>query len=672
MNRTHRLSLISTLAAFATLAPASAAAFGIETTGDTLKGNIVRWASPTISYYLDAAGTNGLTAAQSQQCMNSAFADWAAVDCTALRFTNLGTTTNKQVLPMSTSYNTYENGKNELVWINDSKWTFGQQVLGVTMVNGSWNWSGSITEGDIAFNGRDYKWNLTGTIGYFNNDMDCKSVIIHEIGHLFGLQHVLSGASVTDPPTMAPAVDPNGKSATLSRDDQLGACFLYPVSSYYTCTKNSECPKVVGHNSSGDEIEVGQIYCQNTYCQGGGGVAPNTVELGGTCLKATDCVSGLACDTLSSGVMMCSRACVLTSDDCPDGFHCEVPLGTGATTPICVPGSKKKVAGDACASSYECSTNFCNPAPDGSGMTCRVACTVGGPACPDGQACWASAYSSAGGCYPSSIVPQPKKVLGAECAAQGECESGLCYAAPNDVARCLRPCDIASPVCYVGYYCMDMGNGSGACAPGDGKKAAGLECAGNAECSSQWCVGLVTDGKSWCRTSCDLTTWVCDTGFACVSFGSTDFGVCMPSNGKKAAGESCTANSDCISTMCRDFGTAGSMCTQNCVGGTCPNDWHCYTGDAWGPLCAPPGFDPQPASDPGTTEEDRGTPIDEDVVQPTQELGPGDEDSGYVAPQPVKSRKGCTAGAAPAGVVPALMPLLLAFGAMLARRRRRP
>ncbi len=647
------------------LAPSTASAFGIETVGDRLDGSIMRWRTNTIDITLDSAGTNGLTAAQSQQCFRDSLQGWQDVDCSALAFNVVGTTSNKKVLPMSSSYNIYENGKNELVWINDSSWSFGSQVLGVTMVNGAWSYSGTITESDIAFNGRNYKWNLDGDIGYWNNDMDCVSVAIHEIGHLFGLQHVLSGASVTDPPTMNPMVDPDGKSATLSRDDQLGACFLYPQDDYYTCTKNSECPKVVGHQTNGEEYEVGQIYCKNGYCQGAGGLAPYTVEQGGTCTKATDCVSGLSCMELYSGTSICTTACDLANDTCPTSYHCAVPEFTGATNPICVPGTKKKAIGEPCSLAYDCTTNFCYPAPDGSGMTCRQSCPKDQDTCPEGQKCWTTSYGAMGGCYPESEVPVDLKKLGFECATGSECSSGLCWAGPNDVARCLRPCELASPICYNGYYCLDMGDGNGACVPGDGKKDVGLECAGNDECRSAWCVPLVTDGKSYCRSSCDLSTWMCDWGFSCVSFGSNTQGVCMPSIDRQPAGNSCETGEDCNSTMCRDFGDLGRMCTQNCIDGWCPNDWVCVTGDAWGDICVPAGSVVQPPPE-TAVQEDIGT-VDEDVPPAGEETSTGLDDNGLPPTQPVKSG-GCSGASVP-GAVP-LLPVLLAFLGIASRRRR--
>jgi hypothetical protein len=632
------------------LLPASASAYGIATVDESLKGTIIRWATPNITYYVDAAGTNGLTAAQSQSCMDGAFADWQAVDCSALTFTRGGTTTNKNVLPMSSGYPLYENGKVELVWINDSSWTFGQQVLGVTMVNGSWSVSGRITEGDIAFNGKDYTWNLTGTIGYWNNDMDCKSVVIHEIGHLFGLQHVLGSYAYNDPPTMLPAVDPDGRSATLSPDDEMGACFLYPVSSYYTCTKNSECPKVVGHSGQ-DEVEIGQIYCQSGYCQGGGGVAPNSVELGGTCRSSSDCVSGTSCTTLTSGVLICTRGCTAANDDCPDGYHCDTPNAANAVA-VCVPGNKKKAIGETCSTSYECGTGFCHAAPDGSSKTCRQSCPKTAPNCPTGQTCWATSYSTMGGCYPADEVPTTLLKLGAECSYSAQCASGLCYSEPGDTVRCRQKCDVASPSCYANYRCKDIGN-LGACIPNDGLKDDGTECEADAECRNQACMELPSTGKSYCRTTCELTTWICVWGWSCVAYGSSEIGACMPSVDRKATGTACTSDDECTSLMCRDYGEAGKFCTQNCVDGWCPNDWGCVKGDAWGDVCAPRGSIPLPPADNGSGLED---------------VGQAGEDTGTV-PNPSGGGNGCVAGSLP-GAASSLAPFLLLMAFAALRRRR--
>lgn len=730
MNRLARLGSILVVVVLLAGMPGIATAYGVATSSDTLKGNVTRWAVPEISYYLDAAGTNGLGASQAQQCMKDSFNDWQNVDCTALRFTYEGTTTNRKVLPMSSGTTLNENGRNELVWINDRSWTFGAQVLGVTMGNGSWNYSGIITESDIAFNGFNYNWNDDGYIGYWGNDMDCKSVVIHEIGHMFGLQHVLSNASQSDPPTMAPSVDPEGRSASLSRDDQLGACFLYPETEYYECGRSIECPKVIGRrvvDNASQEYEVGQIACSGGYCQGGGGVAPDSVDLGGTCRVDKDCVAGATCRLISSISRMCTRPCSTASDDCPDGFHCDVPAGD--TEALCMTGSKKKGFGETCATTYECAAGLCFSAPDYSGKTCRQSCPKDSMACPAGQICWANSFSSTGGCYPADQVSTAIRDVGAECALPSECKSGICYGEPGDVSRCRTWCGAGNPACETGYACRDLGT-YGACVPADNRKDDGATCVAAEECRSQACVRLVTAGASYCRTSCDLQTWQCATGTSCVSYGSASTGVCMPSDGRKATGEACTANEDCISTMCVDFGAAGRLCTQNCVDGWCPNDGQCRTGDAWGDLCAPPenvpveedkggasgddvpqvedqggtvgddlpqaeeqgepfggdvpvvedrwesaGDDVPSAGDQGPAigdevpqAEDRGGTTGEDIPRFETDSGVAPEDSGSLPPPPVPSKSGCSSGAVP-GSVP-FLPLLAALGAFLLRRRR--
>nr|MBP7125309.1 hypothetical protein [Myxococcota bacterium] len=334
-----------------------------------------------------------------------------------------------------------------------------------------------------------------------------------------------------------------------------------------------------------------------------------------------------------------------------DQFHCEVPQGETAS--LCMPGSKKIPVGEPCTRSYDCSTSFCFPAPDGSGMTCRVSCTRDGNQCAPNEACWSVSASSTGGCYPKDQVPVPKKKLDVECAADGECESGLCYSEEGETPRCRLRCDPASPFCYAGYWCRDLGNGSGACIPGDGKKADGEECAEQQECRSGWCVWTPTLGRSYCRSSCELSTWECPEGTSCVSFGSTEWGVCMPD--RTPTGEGCSTHGDCTTALCVQFGgDYGQICTQACVGGWCPNDWTCHVVGEFGEICGP--------AEAGTPEvlptEDTGTPPDvgtqEDRGEQTDLGTPPDEggqsvDQGTVPPPPSGNGGGCIAG--PAGAV---------------------
>ena len=378
-------------------------------------------------------------------------------------------------------------------------------------------------------------------------------------------------------------------------------------------------------------------------------MAPGSVPLGGTCRISTDCVSGTSCTTLSTGFLICTRGCIVASDDCPDGYHCDTSSDDGSA--VCVSGGRKKAIGETCSSSYDCLSAYCHAALDGKGMTCRQKCPKASPNCPSGQVCMAASYSTVGGCYPESVVPVDPKKLGAECSASTECESGLCYSDPGQVQLCRQKCDVANPSCFASYQCKDIG-GQGACIPGDGLKDDGAECASGDECKNQACVALPSAGLSYCRTTCDLATWVCQSGTSCVSYGSSQVGACMSSVDRKAAGEACASNEECVSMLCRDDGNSGRFCTQNCVDGWCPNDMVCITGDAWGDVCAPAGSIQPPLPDgEGSSEEDTST------INPQNSPGSG---CATLASLPGSSRLGTSA-------IPALMLLLLLGG--LATRR---
>jgi len=635
MNR--RLAAILFLTAFAV--PSAASAFSIEIMGT----KVVRWADPNLTYYLEPNGAPGITDGSDMTAIQASFDGWQDIGCSALTFTKLGTTSNTDVLPIGQMLN----DKNELIWINTSKWPFGEYVLGVTVAYP--DWSGNIIESDIAFNGYSQKWSTSGG-GWYTSDV--KSVTIHELGHFFGQQHVLYGYDEWEPPTMATTSDPNGKTASLEPDDEMGACFLYPASGYYTCSSDAQCPKIIGHDSQGNEQYEGQLTCKNGYCSGVSGISPGSVEFGATCLKASDCASPATCVALNSGVKMCTRSCSPQNDDCPSGFHCDTLAATG--TDMCVNGAKKKVEGEPCSKSYDCATAFCFPTPDGSGMFCRTACSKDASSCPAGQACWAATGSNTGGCFPADVVPSNLLPLDAQCDTSEQCKSGLCWAEPYSFGRCRKPCDLAAPVCYEGYMCADMGNGAGgACIPGQvsTKIPLGEACTANEECESAWCFAAPAASGlgSFCRKSCNLVDWACDWGFSCVSYGAAEWGVCMPSVEKAGLGEICGVATDCASLMCFPQGEGkDAYCTQTCIGGWCPEGTECIQDATFGEVCLLPA---------GTTPT-----VSEEL--------PSDDTGGTSTETGKKGGGFCALGTTPAPAGIWTLLVLLPFGLNSLRRRR--
>lgn len=586
-------------------------------------GKIVRWAKSALTYYLDPNGAPGISDNSDISAVKSSFQDWQNVTCSSLTFQYLGETTNKNVLPISG----VSNNKNELVWITNSAWKFGQLVLGVTVP--LYDMTGEIHESDIAFNGYLQQWSTTGDIW----KTDVKSVAIHEIGHFFGLQHVLNGYDPYNPPTMAPAADPYGKTASLEEDDKLGACFLYPEGGKYTCTKDNQCPKIVDTNQSGEEYYSGQMKCEMGTCNKV--VAPGSVGFGGTCSKTSDCASGYSCYTIDSGAQICTLTCNPNNDTCPSGFHCKTQSSTNVS--LCVVGAKKGKVGDPCTYSLDCETYFCYQNPSGTGSSCRIACNKNENNCPQGQVCWVkTSFGSVGGCFDESEVPA-KKGIGEPCISDADCKSNICVVDQNGKFLCRRHCTKNGNECGEDEHCEYISYDKYACMPGPPpqppKKETDALCTENEECESGWCVNLIGTNQNYCRKHCSLEDWACDWGWACVSYGSTEIGVCMPSIGKKDTGEACKGPSECLTWICwKAEDEEHEYCTQNCIDGWCPNGMECVDAGYYGMLCKlPPDVEPKIEEtdieiDESNTDEEEAeeeTIQEEQPTKPTKSSGGG-------------------------------------------------
>jgi len=660
----HLRRLIAIIALTGALTAASPEAVYAYSISLTPYNNVVRWNTPNLTYYLDPNGAPDINDGSDVDALKASFANWQNINCSALTFQFLGNTSNKSVLPISGK----TNNKNEVVFINNSAWDMGKYVLGVT--SPLYYYDGIIFEADIAFNGYLQSW----TTGYNPWKIDVESVATHEIGHFFGLQHVLMGYDANDPPTMAPQIGPGSTGASLEQDDKNGACFLYPAGDYYTCSNNDQCPYVVDNYSNGEEYYSKKINCEQGHCTGLAGVSPGSVAIGGTCNKSSDCAGSNTCETMDSGLKMCTRTCDPYSDNCPDGFHCQNVYSTNKN--LCISGSKKKKEGEACATSYDCETSFCFPSPDGSGMFCRIACTSGGAPCPNGQTCWTSGYSNTGGCFPPEQVPTVKKPLGSDCIDDYECKSDICFGEAGAQALCRQACNMTAPDCYSGYYCANIGGNRAACLPGEPPptlKDDGSQCSDNTECLSNWCVQLIGTTQGYCRRACNLVDWLCPWGTACVSYGSDQFGVCMPDLDKHTTGDSCSGGTECVTGICWTDPQGKSYCTQNCIKGWCPNNMECINAEYFGSLCALPAeVPPQEVlplpTDNGPGQVDSGS----DAWAPSFDSGNPQGDQGGNQAQPAPGGNGgssCSAGLGSHSSPLAIILLALLWIPLVRRRR---
>ena len=341
-------------------AAADAGAFAVSVTGSA--NAVIKWPTPAPSYYVDAAGAPGI-GADTLPAVRASVATWNSVSCTGLGITEAGTVTG--VLPSLISSGQQGDGKNVLTWVTDSRWTLGSLVLAVTTPIYNTR-TGEIVDADIAFNGYSVQWSLTSS----NGVADVESVATHELGHLFGLQHVLPVLGQPDPnplPTMAPRMDPDLGNRTLKADDINGVCYLYPKTAY-TCAAPTDCPYILVGDSSGIESYTGRIACNSGACNGVVGLGAHSGGLGSACTTRDDCLSPLAC-TAYSGAAYCSHACSANaSDACPAGFTCVAPSAVNGGA--CLPATA--VSGCSCNTSSACESN-CSCDPDCKSGGCAAA-----------------------------------------------------------------------------------------------------------------------------------------------------------------------------------------------------------------------------------------------------------------------------------------------------------
>ncbi len=519
-------------------------------------GPILKWPTTNLTYYLHPDCSTDLNTAVCLDEARASFQAWTTFDCTGATFTELGFSNNKQL----TAVNGGTNGQNEVAWIENSQWFYGTYTLGVT--SPVFYSDGTIIEADIAMNGYQQTWSTSGE----NWSTDVRNVLVHEIGHFFGLQHVLGGYDPDTPPTMAPTADPFMGSRTPDADDGKGVCFLLPKTEY-TCTSTSECPLVVDDYSNGEEYYVGQIECTNGYCGGVSNELPEgDGQLGEVCVSDGDCASPLFCQPLSSGSGTCATGCQTASPNCPSGFEC-VPYSNSPGNGVCLEatggGSQggNKQPGDPCDSSPECESFLC--VQESGGSFCREPCSNAAD-CPSGEQCMPLSGGGTGACFPfvdNNPDPPTGKANGEPCDSSDECQSQLCAGADPDY-YCTQPCG-ASSQCPPGYVCYGLSGGGGGCFEDQGSGGAptidtGGPCDDSSECVSGQCVSL-DGGAGFCTDDCSTDT-DCPCGMEC--FDTSGGFICGP--GAKIAcvgdGGPCAADTECISGSCVG-GICGTPCT---------------------------------------------------------------------------------------------------------------
>lgn len=541
-------------------------AAGISLSG----GKPVRWPSSVVSYYLHQNGSADITDGSDLAAAKKGFQQWQSAPCTNISFVDKGLTTNLKIT--TAGYGT--NGKNELVWMEGPEWKFGKYVLGVTTT--STYSGGAIYEADIGFNGYLQSWSTTNK----PYTSDVLAVSTHEQGHFIGIQHSLTWPNPSDPPTMAPSIDPYGKSKDINADDIISVCFLYPKN--HTCKSNADCPAVVSDGPQGEYYSA-QIQCQGGSC-GGTSTSPpkGAKKLGETCSTSLDCAdSGAFCQSTGSQGAFCAVECDNPQqNNCPNDLVC-YPY-SNSTGGVCLPdldgggsgGNSAKEIGEACTSSAECKSLLCVGDPATQKATCMKPCSPGSTStCATGQVCAQLQGTNFGACIAAEEGAGDLLETGEPCSSSEECHSNLCVGGGTIPGYYCHSKCVNDGQCEDGYECVPLVGGGGACfAKSGGTGDLGSKCAYNDDCASDICVSISgPDAPTYpfCTEECGQ----CPCGMDCTTFlGGEKY--CVP--GKKKAcvpnENPCVTSSECQSGLC-----VGGICKVPCVvtAPDCPSGLSC-------------------------------------------------------------------------------------------------
>ena len=508
-------------------------------------GYTERWDGVPIPFTLQKDGSSDIKNGSELDVVRQCFQAWADVSCTKLAFSEQPLMQGTTLIGLGGGQ---ADGINEIAWIEDSDWPLGPEVLAITIPLAYQD--GRIVEADIAFNGYQNQWTTTGQFGR----ADVRSTALHEIGHFFGLQHVLGGFSQNDPPTMAPVVDPYGKTATLEGDDELGACYLYPATGKFTCGKNADCPYIVSKDpQTGQESYQAKLVCDAGLCKHASST-PTAKGIGEACAQSSDCQEPLFCQPVGPSAY-CAKFCTPSAKDCPGGFAC-FPYSNG-NGGACLPsslGGGTTPNGDACSAHSECKSGTCYP-DDGGALRCRAPCSAPGD-CGAGEVCfYASGYATSA-CLPEALVPSEKVLTGDPCNEPADCESGICLAVGGG-SRCRDACT-PGDACPSGLACTSFG-GNWACVPEVVTPPPPAACTADDECAS----GVCREGA--CRAACEVGAAPCaEVGQACqrLTAGVTG-GTCEPA-GAGMPGAACTGDAECATLYCAIGVDGVRQCLKPC------------------------------------------------------------------------------------------------------------
>ncbi len=569
-----------------------------------------------VPYHVHTAGYSGLPFMRVRAALERAFTTWE-VDCSTLRFVrDPNGRDGLTPLPDDVSVLRFEERQLPREVSPDHTLAFTSHVGAYC--------NGVVAEADITFNAVQFDW-TDQDAALTDRVRDIESIALHEIGHLFGLDH-------SDLEQSAMFFEQRVVRRTLHRDDRAGVCAIYAPALGGPCRATADCqaPEVC-------QLQTLSDGSSGTRCSGPLGPS----RPGQRCDASADvCSNGCANGFCLEGGS-CSAFCERDAD-CPAALTCfpDVLEGGG---PV--------------------------------GYCLDVAlCEADIGLCPAGQACIPSPHPTEDRILRACVDRPGRGAFGSDCASPDVCTDGVCVA-----GRCARACDVAAD-CPAPYACLDLDFplGAGAVASTPICQIPVVPCDRPEDCAE----GLVCRF----RNTGDATVSDCvlddeprsGPGEPCANGRDCDSGFCLA----RICTGVCAADADCPSGMACDrlpvFGHARLACVAS---GEAPApDAFMEPDAAFEPLDAlPAGSDRlTPAEPVDAAGPTMGGSADLGPPEGRADLSPGPDANGSAGGQGGAVRQGgsgssvglCSSGPGSSGV-PLGGPLSILAIALAARQRRR-
>lgn len=273
-----------------------------------------------LGFWLNEAGSADLGFEATEAVVEQALAGWSSVRCSTFAFAYLGTTADGYA----------DDGQNVLAWA-DEEWEWDASIAGLTATRFGQDESGAIRPvgADILFNGVDWIWTVDGGDVYLANpELNAASVVLHELGHVTGMDHEYSLVAST----MFFAYIGGDWQGSLSGDDRRGLCENYP-SGLAECEEDGDCADVDAQPRVCAELD-GLRVCDEV-----------RDEVGAFCARTHfNCAEYCVFTAMGATDGYCTVACERPAD-CPEGYTCGEAArflydDASAEERLCVPGER--------------------------------------------------------------------------------------------------------------------------------------------------------------------------------------------------------------------------------------------------------------------------------------------------------------------------------------------